>query len=189
MTIALASHPKVKLTVEQFDLLAEEGSLAGLERTELLDGDIYLMSPQYNRHSRAKSLFYDALLDWKRIHRPEWAVRTETSVAMPPNDEPIPDVILCDEPEGTKGIAVGLVHLLIEISDGSADYDVGYKAPLYARQGVPEYWVVDLIETIIVRHADPGPDGYADEREFRFGDSVLALTLDGLEVETGQLLG
>ena len=164
MTVELASHPKVKLRVDDFDLLALNGGLDGLERTELLDGDIYLMSPQYNRHSHAKSLFYDALLDWTREHRPEWSVRSETSVAMPPHDEPLPDVILCDRPTGTKGIAVATVHLLIEIADDSRARDLGYKKALYARQGVPEYWVADLAEGKVWRFSSPGGEGYGDER-------------------------
>ena len=61
MTVALAPLPKVKLTVEDFDLLAANGGLAGLERTELLDGDIYLMSPQYLLHGRAKAFFLQRL--------------------------------------------------------------------------------------------------------------------------------
>ncbi len=187
MTVELTTHPKVKLTVDDFDLLALNGGLAGLERTELLDGDIYQMSPQYNPHSNAKSLFYEALLDWKRIHRPDWAVRTETSVAMPPNDEPMPDVILCDAPRGSKGIAVGTVHLLIEIADDSRKRDLGYKKSLYARQGVPEYWVVDLVKSKVFRFASPRAEGWGDEAEVTFGERIEAVTIAGLGVETAGL--
>ena len=159
MTVQLATHPKVKLRVDDFDLLAESGALAGLERTELLDGDIYLMSPQYLPHAFPKSVFYDALLDWARAHRPDLRVLMEVSVAMPPNDEPIPDVVLTNTPRGKRGVPVENVFLLIEIADDSRKRDLGYKAELYARQGVPEYWVVDLKKAVVVRHADAGPDG------------------------------
>ena len=98
MTAQPAPSSKVKLRVEDFDLLARNGGLAGLERSELLDGDIYEMSPQYSRHGNAKAFFYDALRDWQRVHRPDLAVRSEISVAMPPHDEPMPDVILCLPP-------------------------------------------------------------------------------------------
>ena len=187
MTIADKSSPKVKLRVEDFDLLAEAGGLAGLERTELLDGDIYEMSPQYSRHGNAKALFYEALLDWKRAHRPDLAVRSEVSVATPPHDEPLPDVILCLPPTGPKAIPVETVFLLIEIADGTIEYDLGYKADLYARQKVPEYWVVDLRGNLVHQMWSPGPDGYGRQRESALGARVSAATLEGLAVETAGL--
>ena len=187
MTVELATHPKVKLRVEDFDLLAMNGGLEGLERTELLDGDIYLMSPQYLPHGTAKALFYEALLDWKRVHRPELSLLSEVSVAMPPNDEPMPDVILCDTPQGDKGIPVQTVHLLIEIADASRQCDMGYKKHLYARQGVPEYWVVDIDKRKVWRFFAPGAGGYGAETEVSFGETLHAATLEGLAVETAGL--
>lgn len=183
MTVELASHPKVKLRVADFDLLALNGALADLGRTELLDGDIYQMNSQYTRHGMVKAHFYNALLDWKRANRPEWVVLSEVSVAMPPHDEPIPDVILCDKPTGSKGIPVASVHLLIEIADDSRARDLGYKKALYARQGVPEYWVVDLAEEKVGRFSFPGVAGYGNASEHAFGERIEAATIDGLEVE------
>lgn len=188
MNAPLASHAKVKLRVDDFDLLAENGGLVDLERTELLDGDIYLMAPQYHPHGFAKSLFYEALLDWTRAHRPDLFVRTEMSVAMPPNDEPMPDVILTSERKGRKAISVGSVALLVEVADDSRDRDLGYKAPLYARQGVPEYWVVDLGKQVVVRHSGPRENGYAALDPCRFGEPVRSATLTGLAVDTSELL-
>ncbi len=187
MTIALASHPKIKLSVEDFDLLAESGGLAGLERTELLDGDIYLMSPQYTRHAFAKSIFYDAVRDWARANAPGLRTLMEVSVAMPPNDEPIPDIVLTSNWKGRLGVPVSSVALLIEIADGSQKRDLGYKAALYARQGVPEYWVVDLKKRETVCLATPGPDGYGLRETSKFGEPVVSVTLKGLVVETGEL--
>jgi Uma2 family endonuclease len=188
MTIALAPRPKVKLRVEDFDLLAESGGLAGLERTELLDGDIYLMSPQYTRHALAKSVFYDAVRDWTVANAIDLRTLMEVSVAMPPNDEPIPDVVLTSEWKGRLGVPVSSVALLVEIADSSLRDDLDYKGPLYARQGVPEYWVVDLAGRKVLRHAEPGTDGYARIEEIAFGQPVKALTLDALTVETHDLL-
>lgn len=188
MTIALTTRPdKVKLRVEDFDLLAESDALRGMERSELLDGDIYLMAAQYRLHGFAKSVFHEALIDWARAHRPDLRVLSEVSVAMPPIDEPIPDVTLTSEPRGPRGIPVASVALLIEVADESRDYDLGYKAELYARQGVPEYWVVDLQKRVVVVHAAPGEAGYGHRAETAFGGVVAGLTLPGLSVATGEL--
>jgi Uma2 family endonuclease len=184
MTVELATRSKVKLTVDDFDLLALNGGLAGLERTELLDGDIHQMNAQYTRHGMVKANFYNTLLDWQRANRPDWVVLSEVSVAMPPHDEPIPDVILCDRPTGSKGIPVEILHLLIEIADESRARDLGYKRDLYARQGVPEYWVVDLVKRAVHRFSSPGADGYREEQEAPFGERLSAATVEGLSVET-----
>ena len=187
MTVELASRPKVKLRVDDFDLLALSGALSDLERTELLDGDIYQMNSQYTRHGMVKAHFHEALLDWKRANRPDLVVLSEVSVAMPPHDEPIPDVILCDRPTGTKGIQVATVHLLIEIADDSRSRDLGYKKALYAGQGVPEYWVADLAKSKVWRFSSPSAEGYGDETVAAFGERVEAATIIGLAVETIQL--
>jgi Uma2 family endonuclease len=188
MTIALAPRPKVKLRVEDFDLLAESGGLAGLERTELLDGDIYLMSPQYREHAFAKSVFYDAIRDWASANVPHLRTLMEVSVAMPPNDEPIPDIVLTSEWKGRLGVPVASVSLLVEIADDSRSRDLGHKAVLYARQRVPEYWAVDLKKQETVRHAQPRADGYGKIDRVRFGEPVASVTLDKLSVDTAELL-
>lgn len=188
MTVALAPLPKVKLTVEDFDLLAANGGLAGLERTELLDGDIYLMSPQYLLHGRAKAFFYNALVNWSQVHRTEFSVLSEVSIAMPPNDEPMPDVIVTGDALGEGAMRVEGVALLVEIAVSSAEFDLGYKADLYARQGVPEYWVVDLAEQRVIRHDSPSPSGYAPPMPFAFGAKMPSATLDALAIDTSDLL-
>lgn len=173
--------------MEDFDLLALHGGLAGLQRSELLDGDIYPTSPQYTRHARIKARFYNAVFLWQQANRPDLEVLSEVSVAMPPHDEPMPDVVLCDVPLGDKGVAVETVHLLIEIADAASAGDLGYKKALYARQGVPEYWVADLVKGLVHCFGSPGTEGYADERKVAFGERVEAATLAGLTVETGGL--
>lgn len=187
MTVEPAPPAKVKLRVDDFDLLALNGAFADLGRTELLDGDIYSMNSQYTRHASAKAFFHEALLDWKRANRPDLVVWTEASVAMPPHDEPQPDVILCDRPTGSKGIPVAAVHLLVEVADESLAGDLGYKAALYARQGVPEYWVVDLRDRKVHRLSSPIRDGYRARHAVAFGERVEAVTVAGLGVDTQDL--
>ena len=186
MTVELASRPKVKLRVDDFDMLALGGALADLGRTELLDGDIYAMNSQYTRHAMVKAHFYNALFLWTLSDGRDLTVLSEVSVAMPPHDEPIPDVVLCERPTGTKGIQVATVHLLIEIADDSRARDLGYKKALYARQGVPEYWVADLAKSKVWRFSSPSAEGYGDETVAAFGERVEAAII-GLAVETIQL--
>jgi Uma2 family endonuclease len=126
-------------------------------------------------------------LKWLEKNRPELVVLSDVSVAMPPNDEPIPDVVLCDMPLGSKGVQVETVHLLIEVADDSRKRDLGYKKALYARQGVPEYWVVDLVKAKVFQFSAPGPEGWTAKAEVAFGAQIEAATLAGMGVETAGL--
>jgi Uma2 family endonuclease len=56
------------------------------------------------------------------------------------------------------------VLLLIEVADSSLAQDRGPKVTLYARHGVPEVWIVDLIGPAVEIGRDLGPDGYAERR-------------------------
>jgi len=65
------------------------------------------------------------------------------------------------------------VLLAIEVSDSTLRHDTR-KAVLYAREGVPEAWLVVLREgadTMTIRvFTDPTPDGYRQIRTLRPGD-------------------
>jgi Uma2 family endonuclease len=50
--------------------------------------------------------------------------------------------------------------LVIEIANSSRAYDLSVKAALYARVGIPDYWVVDLPTERVVVHRDPTAGGY-----------------------------
>jgi Uma2 family endonuclease len=51
------------------------------------------------------------------------------------------------------------MRLAIEVADSTRNMDLGTKAALYARAGVPEYWVVSVEERIVYVHTAPQPDG------------------------------
>ena len=71
------------------------------------------------------------------------------------------------------------VRLLVEISDTTLAFDLGTKARLYARAGIPEYWVVDVVGERIVVHRSPGSGVYADMKSYRIGESIEPLAAPG----------
>ena len=50
--------------------------------------------------------------------------------------------------------------LVIEVADSALEYDLGEKAALYAEAGVPEYWVVNLVDRILVVFREPEEGSY-----------------------------
>ena len=78
-------------------------------------------------------------------------------------------------------------RLLIEVSSSSLRHDLGRKAALYARTGVPEYWVADVKGRRIVRMHRPVEGTYTERAEFAFGAMVPSATIAGLTIDTAPL--
>ena len=79
------------------------------------------------------------------------------------------------------------VLLLIEVSDSSLAFDQSVKLNLYARYGVPEYWVVDVEGRRIVTYREPTAKGYVRKVEFAATDIVTAQAFPGVRIAVGDL--
>ena len=65
------------------------------------------------------------------------------------------------------------VLLVVEIADETLEYDREVKGPIYAENGIIEYWLVNLIDKCIEVYRDPQRNGtYGDLRTFRSGDAI-----------------
>jgi hypothetical protein len=60
--------------------------------------------------------------------------------------------------------------LLIEVPDTSLSYDRGAKLPLYARAGIPEVWILNLVGEVIERHTNPSAESYRGLERARRGE-------------------
>lgn len=182
-----ASIP-ILLTVENFALLGVSGSLAGLSKTELIEGVVYRMSPQYRRHGYVKDeLAYRLRRALEEIGS-DLHVATEQSVRLDDHNEPQPDIVLTREPRGDGPIPLESVALVIEVSVSTLEFDLGEKEPLYARSGIPEYWVIDLNENRALMHEQPSADGYDGQLDILLGEVLHSSSIEGLSVATDGLL-
>lgn len=75
---------------------------------------------------------------------------------------------------------------MIEVADASLDRD-RLKAAMYAAAGVPEYWIVDLVNDTVEVHTQPGAQGYTAVAIKHRGESIAA-TVEGLVVRVEDLL-
>src|SRR5437868_5933402 len=157
----MAAEPSPRLfTVSEYYRMGKAGVFKEDDRVELIEGEIIQMPPIGNRHSscvlRLNRLLCPALLG-------RALVNIQNPVRLDERSEAVPDVLVLKprpddystghpRPEDTL--------LLVEVSDSSLSYDRGRKLPLYARQGVPEVWVVELPNALISVHHGPTKDGY-----------------------------
>jgi Uma2 family endonuclease len=138
----------------EYGRLVDLGVL-GAEPIELIGGQLVVAEPQGNRHAMAVGVV-GAVLN-AALPR-GWIVRMQAPIALDDESEPEPDVAVV---AGTH-IEYRTTHpkraaLVVEVADASLVFDRGLKAGLYARGGVEDYWIVNLIERAVEVYRDPAP--------------------------------
>lgn len=175
---------RVKLRVEDYLALDRMGAFDAYGRTELIEGDVVYMNAQHRPHARIKSRLHVLLASaLKDLDRPLEAL-IEGSVAMPPYNVPEPDIAITAEPEGDGLIPLASLALIVEVADTTLRNDLGRKQKIYAREGVPEYWVVDVRHALIHQLWAPAETGYKMRREISFGSSIEGQSIAGLVIDT-----
>ena len=177
----------VKLRVEDYLLLDESGAFEAYAKTELIEGEIVFMNAQHRAHARIKSRLHVALAHALRDANADLEAIVEGSIKVPPANVPEPDIVVTSEAEGEGLIPLSSVRLIVEVADATLRNDLSVKARVYARHGVPEYWVVDVENRMIHQMWSPSGDTYGDARNVAFGDRILAITIATLAVETDTL--
>jgi Uma2 family endonuclease len=159
MARVLESVAQRRFTVEEFHRMAETGILKPDERVELIQGVILEMSPKNWAHVIATKVIFRTL-EHALLGRA--SVYQEAPLVVSGLDsEPEPDVLVCSNPDELAYRSSRTQALLIvEVAEASLAFDLGEKVGLYAQAGVPEYWVVDLVDRVLVVFREPVSGSY-----------------------------
>jgi hypothetical protein len=146
-------------TRAEYGRLIEIGVFDIGERVELLGGELLVAEPQSSPHYTAIGLLEDAL---KLAFGPGWLVRTQGPLALDDRSEPEPDVAAV---QGTVR-DYGHQHparaaLIVEVAEVSLALDRAHKGSLYARAGVEDYWVLNLVDRVLEVYRQPVADALA----------------------------
>ena len=150
------------LTTRDVLAMVRAGTMAEDERVELIEGELLRMSPKNRRHELVKNwLIERAVLAAGDRYR----VAVEGTLYLSDETFVEPDIALV--PRGTviTDLRGPDMLLIVEVSDTTARHDLVRKRRLYARHGVPEYWVIDVSRARTVVHRRPTDDDYRDVRE------------------------
>jgi Uma2 family endonuclease len=178
------SHLPVKLRLEDYLRLDAAGAFEEYRKTELIEGEIFFMNAQHRPHAVIKSRLFRLLADALDGHGRGWEAVVEGSIAIPPHNSPEPDIVVTSEPDGKGLIPLDSVKLIIEVSDATLAFDLQRKLAIYARNGVPEYWVVDVNARLVHQMWAPEADNYIYQREVALGGRFEAATVERLVLET-----
>lgn len=179
---------KLGLRVEDFLLLNDSGAFDDYAKTELIDGDIYVMNAQHSPHARAKSRLLVALANRLAEIGSDLEAISEVAVHLNGDTMPEPDIVLTRW-RGKGPVPVESVALVIEVADTTLARDLGRKSDLYAAAGIPEYWVIDLVEGQALMHEFPDADGYHGQLDILLTERLTSATIAGLEVEGAVVAG
>jgi Uma2 family endonuclease len=139
----------------EYERLIELGMFQPGERLELIDGLLLLREPQGSRHAGTIRRVLEAL---RHVLGPEWQLDSQLPIALDDDSEPEPDVaVLPRDPRAYLDAHPTRPVLVVEVSDSSYRVDHRYKTSLYARAGVPECWIIDLVHEAVEVHRDPEP--------------------------------
>jgi Uma2 family endonuclease len=153
------TQPTRRWTRAEYERLVADGYFQPGERLELVNGEIVAMTPQNRRHAIGVRMADEAL---RRSFGAGFEVQTQLPLALTPDSLPEPDAAVL------RGAFADYVDhptsalLVVEVSDTTLGYDRRTKGPLYARSGIPEYWIVDVAGRAVEVYREPveTPEGW-----------------------------
>ena len=184
---AIPTEPVVRLSVDQYHKMIRGGILSEGVPLELLDGWLVPKMMFNPPHSVATELLRDAL----QSALPQgWSVRTQQPLTLQ-SSEPEPDAaIVRGDPRTYRDRHPGPedTALVVEVADATLERDRTTKYRLYARAGIPVYWIINLVERQVEVHSDPtGPSGRGEYRQHHVYDALGEVSPQVGESQVGPL--
>ena len=177
-----------QFTVEDYGRMIETGIIDENDAVELIRGEIVKKMPIGRQHAAV----VNRLNQWLVAQLTGQAIVSVQNPIVLADSEPEPDLALlkyrADFYEGSKPTGSD-VHLVIEVSDTTLDYDRQIKLPLYAQAGIAELWIVNLIESRVETYCEPRTDGgYSVCQVFGRADVLPILSFPELALAVAEIL-
>ena len=153
-----------RLTREAALRLMRSGIINEGSRVQLIEGELVEFDVQGTPHATSVGLAQDALT---ALFGSGYVVRVQLPLAVGEYSLPEPDLVVA---RGTRRDyfeehpTVANVVVVLEIADSTLPFDQGEKASMYARGGLQDLWILNLVHRQLEVYRDPQPDASA-----RFG--------------------
>ncbi len=186
---ARTSPVRRRWSVTDFHRMGETGFLDPEARLELIEGELFEMAPIGSFHAGTADILTSLLV---YAVGKQAIVRVQSPVLLDDHSEPQPDLVLL-RPRADYYLSAhpraGDVLLLIEVSDSTAPFDRKTKAPLYARHGIPEVWlVVGPRRRHVEVYRDPQPERGVYQTRLQVREGGLApVLLPAAEIRLNEL--
>jgi Uma2 family endonuclease len=178
-------------TRREYGRLIDLGMLAEDDPIELLQGRLIVAEPQSSPHATGVDLAGEAL---RRAFGPGWRVRVQLPLALGPDSEPEPDVaVVRGEAREFLTEHPSTAALVLEVADASLRLDRRVKARVYARAGITDYWIVNLVDRVGEVYRDPVSAGrpgprYRDVTRLAADERIAPLAEPFVSIAVADLL-
>jgi Uma2 family endonuclease len=154
----MATYPTriTRWTRAEYDRAIELGVFQPGDRVELIGGELMVAEPQSAEHYTAVRKCTRAL---EAAFGPGWEVRSEGPIGLDDESEPEPDVaVVPGTLDDYRHAHPSRPVLTLEICLSSLAADRERKGSLYARAGLADYWILNLIARVLEVYREPVPD-------------------------------
>jgi len=186
--MAVANIEEHRWNRRDYERLAARGFFRPGQRVELIEGIIYDMTPQNSHHATALRLTQEAL----RVAFPPsegYEIRGQLPLALSDDSEPEPDLAVVNGAiRDFRDDHPTTALLVVEIADSSLLHDRKRKIPLFARFGVPEVWLCNLVRRTLEIYRDPVQGSYQTRLILQAGDSVSPVSRPEVSLRIADLL-
>jgi len=156
--VTQASHTLWRWPRAEYDRLVSLGVFEDAP-IELIGGQLLVAEPQGAYHASAVGVVDYAL---RAVLPPGWTVRLQAPLALDEESEPEPDVaVVPGRPSDYRTAHPARPALAVEVAESSLAFDRAQKGSLYARAGIVDYWIVNLVDRCLEVYRDPEPDASA----------------------------
>ena len=185
-TVSDVSIGLYRLSRVEYDRAVEAGAFEPDAKVELIDGNLHAMAPEGSRHALGIDNVAECL---RAAFGSRFYIRIQHPLGADDYSEPEPDVAVVHGPRHDyRDAHPTSAVLVVEVSHESLRYDRTVKQRLYARSGIPEYWVLALPESRVEVYRNPAGDGYQSVTNHEAGDKIAPLARPDAQVVVADLL-
>lgn len=170
-------------TAEMARALPDDGN-----RYEVLDGELFVTPAPSYRHQAVLARLYNVIHPYVERHSIGWTRWSPADIEFSPKRRLQPDLfVIPNEGNGEPRSWQDVKRLLLVVETSSpttARADRLKKRPIYQKQGVPEYWIVDADSRLVERWRpdDERPEIVHDVLDWQPVPEIPALRVDLQEV-------
>ena len=177
-----------RFTREEYESLVEQGFFGPEERLELLEGIICPMSPHNSPHAASIAVLQQEL---HPLFGSGHHLRVQLPLALGPDSEPEPDLaVVPGSARAYFRAHPATAVLVIEVADSSLQKERELKQRLYAEAGIPDSWILNLVDKCLEVHRDPDPARgvYRTRLVLKAGDRISPLASPEASIAVADLL-
>jgi Uma2 family endonuclease len=172
-------------TVEEFERLCEDGWFGADADAELIEGEIFSMASDGPRTISWNA----AIAEWlyASLAGQPYRIVPDKTLKVGERSAPKPDFWVYPRDLPLSEVDAARALLAIEVADTSLSFDRDTKAPMYAKGGLRDYWIVDCAAREVLVFRLSGGGVYAAPQTVKADETLHALQIPGLSLVIDKL--